>query len=396
MLTDNEIKKAPFTKAKPRRGKKPKYTIDSLWDRGEGAITGFHCRVGHSSKVFYMRYTNPHNKVKKNFKIGSYPEMTVKKARTEAKSVYAKVNGAETEDPQQERRDKIEAGTLEEFSEAYCKSLIAQKSRKYEQYFHRQYIVPNLGKKKLFDIKKLDIESLRNKYEDQVHTANRIKVYCVKFFKWCIANGYLKANPASGVEGFQEQPKEVEWSSKDIKGVQKALEKFSKDPELEVNVIYISLLFLTLRRQEELLNLTWKQIDFKNKLMTKVKIKRWERLGKRDFELDAPTLAHLRRLKTLTGDTKFLFPSEKKPGEPRGYFKNFWDKIREEAGITQSMHDIRHYGTRVMKEAGIDNDTMAFLLGHKDATMLSRIYGQSDSRSRINALKQSRSRLMIT
>ena len=59
------------------------------------------------------------------------------------------------------------------------------------------------------------------------------------------------------------------------------------------------------------------------------------------------------------------------------------------------MHDIRHYGTRAMKEMGVDNDTMAYILGHKDATMLSRVYGKSDSRARINALKASRARLMI-
>jgi integrase len=342
-----------------------------------------------------MRYKNPNNNKKRNYKLGSYPEMTVKKAREEAKKVYAKVMGAETEDVQQNRRDRIEEGTLAEYSEAYCSSLIDKKSRKYEQYMHTKYIVPGIGDMKLFDIKKADIESLRNKYEDKKHTANRIKIYCVKFFKWCIENGHMKANPASGVEGFREEPKEVEWTPTDIKGVQKALEKYSEDPELEISVIFVSLLFLTLRRQKELLELTWKQIDFKAKLMLKVKIKRWESIGKRDFEIDTPALAQLKRLKTLTGDTKFLFPSEKLSGQPRGYFKNFWAKIREEAGITQSMHDIRHYGTRAMKEMGVDNDTMAYILGHKDATMLSRVYGKSDSRARINALKASRARLMI-
>jgi integrase len=110
----------------------------------------------------------------------------------------------------------------------------------------------------------------------------------------------MKANPASGVEGFREEPKEVEWTPADVKGVQKALEKYSEDPELEISVIFVSLLFLTLRRQKELLELTWKQIDFKAKLMLKVKIKRWESIGKRDFEIDTPALAQLKRLKTLT------------------------------------------------------------------------------------------------
>ncbi len=74
-----------------------------------------------------MRYKNPNNNKKRNYKLGSYPEMTVKKAREEAKKVYAKVMGAETEDVQQNRRDRIEEGTLAEYSEAYCSSLIDKK-----------------------------------------------------------------------------------------------------------------------------------------------------------------------------------------------------------------------------------------------------------------------------
>ena len=129
--------------------------------------------------------------------------------------------------------------------------------------------------------------------------------------------------------------------------------------------------------------------------MTDVKIKMYQRLGKRTFELDTPTIAHLKRLKTLTGDTKFLFPSDKKPNEPRGYFKNFWGKIQEESGVEHTMHDIRHYGTRVMKELGVDLDSMAYIMGHKDATMLSRVYGKSDARARLSALKTTRARLQI-
>ena len=395
MITDTEIQKEKFTKAIPRRGKKPRYTIKAIWDRGNGAITGFHCRIGHSSKVFYMRYKNPNNNKKRNFKLGSFPEMTVKKAREEAKKVYTKVMGAETEDVQQNRRDKLEEGTLAEYSVAYCNALIAKPSRKYEQYMHAKYIVPGIGHMKLFDIKKTDIESLRNKYETQVHTANRIKIYCVKFFKWCMENGHMKANPASGVEGFVEEPKEVEWKPTEVKAVQKALTKLAKDPENEISVIYVSLLFLTLRRQNELLELTWKQINFQKKLMTDVKIKMYQRLGKRTFELDTPTLEHLKRLKTLTGDTKWLFPSDKKSGEHRGYFKNFWGKIQEESGVEHTMHDIRHYGSRVMKELGVDLDSMAYIMGHKDATMLSRVYGKSDARARLSALKTTRARLQI-
>ena len=59
MINDKQIKAERYTKAKPRRDMKPKYTVKELRDQGPGSITGFHCRIGHSSKVFYMTYKNP-------------------------------------------------------------------------------------------------------------------------------------------------------------------------------------------------------------------------------------------------------------------------------------------------------------------------------------------------
>ena len=48
-----------------------------------------------------------------------------------------------------------------------------------------------------------------------------------------------------------------------------------------------------------------------------------------------------------------------------------------------------------MKELGVDLDSMAYIMGHKDATMLSRVYGKSDARARLSALKTTRARLQI-
>ena len=391
MLTDTEVSKYSLTKARPRPNKKPKYTIDTYWDRGPGAITGFHVRVGHISKVFYMRYTNPNNNKKRNYKIGSYPNLTVKKARSEAQKVYANVMGTETVDVHADRRAKIQDQTLAEYSRAYQKTIIAQASRKQEIYIHNKYIIPELGDKKLFEVRKIDIEKLRNKYEEKKVTANRIKIYAGKFFKWCVAGGYLKANPSANVKGFKEEAKEVKWSRNDIEGVKRALVKLQKDPENKVNVIYVSLLFSTGRRQMELCKLEWSQLLLKDKLMTGVETKH----GVKNFDLDLSSISQFKALKEINGNSKWCFPSPKNPETHRGYFDGFWEKIRSEGNITQSMHDIRHFFARTLLNKGYDAITVGHLLGHKDGSMVIKVYGTDTSQSRKKALIDARSELLI-
>jgi len=391
-LTDKLIKGIPFTKAKPRPNKKPIYSFDDRWDGGKGSVTGLYIRVGKQSKVFYYRYTNTLTKKKFNLKLGDFSDtgMNTALARTRAKKELAKVIDGHS--PQQDRMAKIEAGTFEEYSSTYCKQLIKAKSRDYEIGVHERYLRPRLGAKLIWEITNLDLIKLRNSYEDKIHTANRIKVYSNKFFSWAVKQGYITGNPASGIKGYQEESKEVEWTNDDIKAVKQALTNLGKIEENNVNTIYISLLFLTGRRQMELSSMQWKQINFEKKLMLKIDTK----TGFKDFELDTPALTVLKALQKITGQTKYLFPSPKDHTKHRGYFKNFWEKIRAESGITQSMHDIRHYFARTLLDLGYDANTVGRLLGHKDGSMVIRVYGDSTGVGRIKALQSARSKLLLT
>lgn len=391
-LTDKLIKGIPFTKAKPRPNKKPIYSFDDRWDGGKGSVTGLYIRVGKQSKVFYYRYTNTLTKKKFNLKLGDFSDtgMNTALARTRAKKELAKVIDGHS--PQQDRMAKIEAGNFEEYSSTYCKQLIKAKSRDYEIGVHERYLRPRLGAKLIWEITNLDLIKLRNSYEDKIHTANRIKVYSNKFFSWAVKQGYITGNPASGIKGYQEESKEVEWTNDDIKAVKQALTNLGKIEENNINAIYISLLFLTGRRQMELSSMQWKQINFEKKLMLKIDTK----TGLKDFELDTPALTVLKALQKLTGQTKYLFPSPKDPTKHRGYFKNFWEKIRAESGITQSMHDIRHYFARTVLDLGYDANTVGRLLGHKDGSMVIRVYGDSTGVGRIKALQSARSKLLLS
>ena len=389
-LTDTFIRNLPYTKAKPRPNMRPLYKSIDHFDGGKGSIVGLFVRVGKESKVFYYRYENSFTKQKVNYKIGAFDLMMTQEARKRAKKKYSEV--IDGNDPQKDRMAKIEAGTVAEYSLSYRNSMIKKKSNDYEKYMHTKYIVPFMGDKKIWEVLPLDIEKLRNKYEDKIHTANRMRVYCNKFFKWAVKNGFIQSNPAGGISGFKEESKMVEWKPWQIKGVQKALKDLGKDPQNKVNVIYISLLFLTGRRQGELFSLRWAQIDLKNKLMETVDTKRKE-LG---FEISAPAVQQFKALKQITGNSIWCFPSPYNPETHRKYFDDFWDKIRDQSGVKHSMHKIRNYFARTNLDLGIDNNTIGHLLGHKDGSMVARVYGDSTEESRKKALLNSSKQLSMT
>ena len=119
------------------------------------------------------------------------------------------------------------------------------------------------------------------------------------------------------------------------------------------------------------------------------------KVGERTFEIDIPTINQLKALKAITGNHVYCFPGERDPNTHRGYFDVFWEKIREEANITQSMHGIRDYFARTLLDLGYDNQTVGFLLGHKDGTMVARKYGSSSADSRKRALVSGRRLLSV-
>jgi integrase len=142
----------------------------------------------------------------------------------------------------------------------------------------------------------------------------------------------------------------------------------------------IRLSLLTGMRQQELLTLTWGQVDFAERLVRVRRAKTAAGTG-RTIPLppeacDALT-AHLRWWQKKFGEPKpklYLFPSgspmPNNPTKPLAHVKNAWAAILKEAKVEARWHDMRHsYCTR-LAAAGVPETTMLSLLGHVSRQML--------------------------
>jgi len=110
-LNNSVINKMPLPVKSPRKGKRARYNSSELWDTKVG---GLFVRAGISGKkVFYQFYQTKITRIKRNYWIGEYPNITVAKARSEGQKVLGQV--ADGRDPHLEKRSQIHAGTLAEY-----------------------------------------------------------------------------------------------------------------------------------------------------------------------------------------------------------------------------------------------------------------------------------------
>ena len=78
----------------------------------------------------------------------------------------------------------------------------------------------------------------------------------------------------------------------------------------------------------------------------------------------------------VTNGSDYLFPwGSPFPTDPTRStttIKTAWENLRDKAGVSCRLHDLRHTAATKMAEAGIPESTMLSLMGHMSRAMLER------------------------
>ncbi|MDD3802242.1 MAG: site-specific integrase [Desulfuromonas thiophila] len=122
-------------------------------------------------------------------------------------------------------------------------------------------------------------------------------------------------------------------------------------------------------RKEEILSLTWDQVDMKHGFIRLNKTKNGE---KRDVPINATLAACLRSLPRSIDPAGYVFTN---PATGRRWsdLKRGFDRACQRAKLTDlRIHDLRHTFASQLVMAGVDLTTVSRLLGHKTLTMTLR------------------------
>jgi len=208
-------------------------------------------------------------------------------------------------------------------------------------------------------------------------TLNR-ETTCLKtIIRRAVLNRQLDRNPLEGLKPFKEFPRSRTLTPEEYK-------KLVSQCGVSIKPI-VELAYVTAMRKGEILKLRWDQVDFKNKIIV-LEATATKTLEKREVPLDARLIEVLQRTPRTLG-SKFVFTFK---GKPIGDIKKSFNGACARAGIKDfRFHDLRHCGVTNMRKAGVPDNVIMSISGHKTTSMFRR-YDSVDRADRQSAIQKLR------
>jgi integrase len=362
-LTDRIAKSA----AAPADGKAQRIYYDT-------EVKGFGLRVTKAGARSFILNYRVHG-VERRFTIGSYPDWGVAAAREEAKRLKRLVD--QGRDPMGERHEERAAPTVNELVDRYLVEHAPRKrtrSRQEDESLIRQWLRPELGNKRVADLRHADVERLHRKItaHGTPTRANRTAALLSKAFSLAVRWEMRTDNPVKGIERNTEEKRNRYLAGDELRRLTEALAVHPNQAAANA----IRLLLLTGARRGEVLGATWDQFDLEEGVWTKAasftKQKKLHRVP-----LSAPARQLLAEIKAAVErkaeganreHSPFVFPAQRAARKGAGHLveiKGPWAAICTAAQLSGvRVHDLRHSYASILASAGLSLPVIGALLGH--------------------------------
>lgn len=322
-------------------------------------IPGFGVRITANSVIsFVLDYRI--NERKRRYTIGRYPELSAAAAREEAIQLRGGLRTGE--DPLAEKEHRREAPTIEDlfndYMERHAKIYLRPNTIRSNESMARNDVLPKIGKIKVADLKRRDVEELHQSLKDSPYQANRVRALLSKMLNLAKHWEWRADNPCEGVPKYREEKRDRWLSTEEIEHLCDALDKHPNQSSANA----IRLMLLTGARKGEALTATWAEFNLELGVWTKpshhTKQKRTEHVP-----LSAPAVQLLVSMKEKS-DSPYLFPGEV-AGKPTQEIKRVWMALCKQAHLKNvRLHDLRHTYASHLVSSGMSLPIVGRLLGH--------------------------------
>lgn len=310
-------------------------------------------------RSYALRYRK--NGPPRKLKIGDASRMSLDQARKEARRLLAMVDRGE--DPIAQREDDRQAPTVADLVERYLKYHTSRnKSRDQTARIIKRYVLPALGKKKVADVTRPDVESLKHSITSagKPIAANRVLAILSSMMTYAEEVGWRleRSNPCRRVRRNPENKRERYLTTAELERLGAALNA-AEGKEHPSALAAIRLLLLTGCRKGEILTLRWEHVDLQRGLLLLPDSK----TGAKTVPLGAPAVALLNGLTRVEGNP-YVCWGERPGGHLIGLYRA-WNRLREAAGLADlRIHDLRHSFASVGAGSGLGLPIIGRLLGH--------------------------------
>ena len=206
-------------------------------------------------------------------------------------------------------------------------------------------------------------------------TLNR-EIACLKtIIRRSVVNRQLDRNPLEGLKLFKENPRSRTLTPDEYS---RLLSQCSGHLKPIVQLAYV-----TAMRKGEILRLRWDQVDFQNKVIV-LEAESTKTQEKREIPLNDELLEILHGVPRSLGHG-FVFTFK---GKFIGNIRKAFHRACERAGIKDfRFHDLRHCGVTNLRKAGVPDNVIMSISGHKTPAMFRR-YDTVDRDDRHLALEK--------
>lgn len=365
-------------------------------------LTGFGIKVmptgAQSWVIEYRPGAGGRGIAKRRMVIGTPATLTPEQARGEAERLLARVKlGA---DPAAERTAARKAETVGDLLDTFITKHLEAKRKagtiRLTTGYIEKHIRPALGTKKAIAVTHSDVDRLHRKI-GLTHpvTANRVVSLVGTVFTYGLRTKALPAgaaNPATGIEPFDEKPRQrylteeelqrlgdaireaetigIPWEPDPTKKLKHAPKPENRRTKIDQHAAAaIRLLLFTGCRLREILDLRWSEYDAGRGLLFLPDSK----TGQKTVVLAAPAIGLLDDLPRIGA---FVIAGESagtKDEKPRADLNRPWRAVRKRAGIEDvRIHDLRHSFASVGAGAGLGLPIIGNLLGHAQPSTTQR------------------------
>ena len=364
---------------KPKERKQWKDTsIKALSEPGRYMIDrGFHVRVTENlAKTFYLR--KQVNGSRKDIRIGGYPDVSLKAARTKADQLRAAIENGEG----LEVRESSVPTFLELATELHEKKSEKWRNEKVKANWLNR-LKNHAGDILSMPIDKIDnqhvIDVLEPIWTSKPETGRKVKASMRQTFIAAVSRKYVNRNVIDDAVGeFEPMPSVgTNFRSLPYEEVPEALEVIRESRSAPAVRLCLEYVILVSCRNGEARHATWGEIDFEKALWT-IPGSRTKNGKEHVQPLSAQAIAVLKQMhRPWKKDSDIVFSSPKKPGQPLSDMT--LTRLLKNTGLHERcvVHGFRSsFRTYAMEKTNADYSVMELCLAHSIGDAVVRAYAR--------------------
>ncbi len=333
------------------------------------------------------RWAYRHEGKQKLMALGVYPDVSLAQARDKA-DLARKLLATDVDPMVARKSDKIARrlaveDTFAAVAKKWWESWRAARSDSHTVYVWRRLeadVFPAIGKRPIAEIEAPELVAMMKAIEKRgaLDIAKRALQTCSQIFRYAIAHGLAKRNPAVEIRPSDvlASRKKENYARLDGKELPELLRKIEVYNGSTVTRVAIKLMAMTFVRTSELIGARWEEFDLDDGRWD-IPASRMKMKTPHVVPLSTQAVTLLRSLHTLTGHSPLLFPGER--DHQKSMSNNTILGALDRMGYAGRMtgHGFRGIASTLLHEQGWPHEHIELQLAHQERNQVSASYNHA-------------------